>query len=313
MGYADGFYYGQNKIVVTSEVAGDSGKLVTVTSSGGTVYSDTFDANLELSFTVPGNDRYDIIKYSDGTPTTEEYTNVVYAQYGGYHEIKVAYDTDTFDGIQKILNAHLENDLLDIGDEVSLTIGGSIPMTWQIAAINHEPAYAHQVIFTPKWCLPTSRQMNSTNTNVGGWNSSTLRTWLNGDFFNNYIPADLQLLIADRDIISSQGNQSTALQTATDKIWLPREYEIFGATTYATATEHTGGNAQQFPIFATASNRIKTLGQSGSVANWYECSPYTSNATGYCLVSTSGAAGNNGGGGASAAFGVAPCFHLIAD
>lgn len=312
MGYADGFYYGQNKIVITSEVAGDSGKLVTVTSSGGTVYSDTFDANLELSFTVPGNDRYDIIKYSDGTPTTEEYTNVVYAQYGGYHEIKVAYDTDSFAGIQEILNNHKENDLLDIGDEVSITLAyNNIPMTWQIAAINHDPAYAHQVIFTPKWCLPTGRGMNNTSTNVGGWNSSAMRTWLNGDFFNSYIPADLQLLIADRDIISSQGSMSNALQTATDKIWLPREYEIIGAVSHAFETEHTGGGAEQFPIFATASNRIKTYGQDGSATYWWECSPYVSNSTGFCSVSGSGTASSQST--SSDAYGIAPCFHLIAD
>lgn len=309
MGYADGFYYGQNVIVVSTTISGDQGKLVTVTSSGGTVQSDTLGADLTLTFKVPPNDKYTIIKYSDGTATTAEFTKEVACGYGGYHEISIAADTTTFAGIQEILNMHEEENLIDVGDEISITLAtGNIPMTFRVAAINHDAAYPHQVIFEPKWCLPTGRQMNSSNTNVGGWNSCALRTWLNGDFFDDYIPADLQALIAERDIVSSQGNQSTALQTATDKIWLPREYEIFGATTYATATEHTDGGAEQFPIYATSSNRIKTLGQDGAASYWWGVSPYASDAASFCFVSTTGAAN---GGNASSTNGVAPCFHLI--
>lgn len=217
-------------------------------------------------------------------------------------------DKTTFEGIQQILNSHMEADLLEVGDEVSVTLSGNEPMTWVVSAINHEQQ--HQVIFTPKWCLATARQMNTTETNVGGWNSSALRAWLNGDFYTN-LPDSVKPYIKDRTFQTSQGNKSTALQSATDKIWLPREYEIFGETVTAVATEHTNGNAEQFPIFAVAANRIKTTGQSGSAYWWWESSPHASYATTFCGVTSSGTAGGNVG--SASARGVAPCFHMLAD
>ena len=216
----------------------------------------------------------------------------------------------TFSDVQKVLNAGKETEMLTVGMEMDeITINGE-PMVWVIAAINHDSAYAHQVIFTPKWCLPTTRQMNTSDTNVGGWNSSALRAWLNGDFYTG-LPSSVKPYIKDRTFQTSQGNTSTALQSATDKIWLPREYEIFGATNYAAATEHTTGGAEQFSIFAVATNRIKTIGRGGSAHVWWETSPYTGNAAGFCGVNNAGAAAYYSG--TSDPFGVLPCFHMLPD
>ena len=212
----------------------------------------------------------------------------------------------TFTDVQKVLNAHAETSRLSVGMEISeVTVGGE-PMVWVIGAINHDPDYPHQVIFVPKWCLATTRQMNSTNTNVGGWNSSAMRSWLNGDFYNS-LPSNVKPYIKDRTFQTSQGNQSTALQSATDKIWLPREYEVFGATTYAAATEHTDGDAEQFSIFATEANRIKTQGKTGAACTWWESSPFASAATHFCAVALTGVAAS---GAATNALGVLPCFHM---
>ena len=207
--------------------------------------------------------------------------------------------------VQAILNSGLESSMLSVGMEMpEITVSGE-PMQWVIGAINHDQQ--HQVIFVPKWCLSTTRKMYSTNTNVGGWNSSDLRTWLNGDFYNS-LPNTVKPYIADRTFQTSEGNTSTTLQSATDKIWLPREFELFGATTYAAATEHTDGGAEQFPIFSVADNRIKTTGQEGSAYDWWESSPCASTANDFCNVNRSGAANYNG---ASATNGVAPCFHML--
>ena len=315
MGVIDeGKYYAFCTLITRSTLSADIGKTVRLTGQiSGKVYTKVLDANQKAVFQMLENrEKYTVEVVSNpGDSETVEFTDTILMGFGECKEMIVGADKSTFAGIQQILNLHKETEMLEIGDEISITLKtGNIPMTYQVAAINHDSKYAHQVIFTPKWCLPTTRQMNSSNTNVGGWNSAALRTWLNGTFLTDYLPDDVAALIAERDVICSQGNQSTALQTAVDKIWLPREYEIFGATTYATATEHTGGGAEQFPIFAVAANRIKTTGQGGSAYAWWESSPYASSATSFCAVNSTGAANSIG---AITAYGVAPCFHMLAD
>ena len=154
--------------------------------------------------------------------------------------------------------------------------------------------------------METARQMNPSNTNVGGWNACTMREWLNGVFYQA-LPDELKAVISERTFKTSIGNQGSALQEATDKIWIPKEWEVFGTQTYATATEHTSDTAQ-YPIYAVASNRVKTYGKSGGSAYWWLSSPDSGYGTHFCLVTTAGAANH---GSASNSSGVAPCFQIV--
>lgn len=207
----------------------------------------------------------------------------------------------TFADVQKVLNAGKETEMLSIGMEMDEVTIGSEPMVWVIGNISNG-----EVIFVPKWCLTTARAMNSTATNVGGWNSSTLRAWLNGDFYNS-LPATVKPYIKNRTFKTSAGNQSTSLQSATDKIWLPREYEIFGTTYSAATTEHTDGDAEQFSIFLTSASRIKTQGKTGSACQWYHSSPYISNSG---LFTNTNTEGEHNGIYANMEIGVLPCFRM---
>ena len=220
-------------------------------------------------------------------------------------------DKTTFAGIQQILNAHMEADLLSVGDEMPeiALLPGNEPMVWCIGAINHEQQ--HQVIFVPKWCLTTARAMNTTATNSGGWNSCGTRNWLNTEFYNN-LPDSVKPYIKERTFQTSQGSQSRSLQSATDKIWLAREYEILGSLGgYAVEEEHTEGGAEQFPIFATQSNRIKGLGKNGSANVWYTSSPTASYSSRFCSIGNTGSYYSAVD--ANTSCGIAPCFHMLAD
>ena len=197
--------------------------------------------------------------------------------------------------------------MLAIGDEISITLTSSEVIVMQILAIDQDSA--HQVIFGSRYCLQTGHNYNSTNTNAGGWNSSAMRTYLNQSFYAT-LPDDVTAYIAERTVQHSSGNGSTSLVAATDKIWLPREKEIFGAVTYSAATE--GATCSQFPIYATSANRIKTMGASGGVSYWWEGSPsiYSGSPTArFCNVALDGSAY---GYDASIVYGVVPCFQLIA-
>ena len=104
------------------------------------------------------------------------------------------------------------------------------------------------------------------------------------------------------------GNKSSNLQTETHKVFLPVEFNVFGATTYAAGTERTTGGAEQWAYYATAANRVKAA--NGASCLWWLSSPYVGNATHFCYVNTSGAAIYDY---ASNSHGVAPCFLIAAD
>lgn len=211
----------------------------------------------------------------------------------------------TFADVQKVLNAHAELERLSVGMEMDEVTVGSEPMVWLIGNIS-----SGEVIFVPKWCLSTTRQMNGTTSNVGGWNSSVLRAWLNGDFYNS-LPDTVKPYIKSRTFKTSAGNQSTSLQSATDKIWLPREYEVFGLTNYSASAEYIDGNAEQFSYFETLTNRIKTMGKNGTTWHWWESSPSTENNKEFCICQRTGDIANEYQ--ATEYAGVLPCFRMTPD
>lgn len=289
------------KLKCKSTASADEGKTITVTGSTGT-YTATLDSNLEAVFTLKGQDTYTVTVTNEDTI---EYTTKVYLPNGGYQEIEVGLNKDTWQGIQNILNAHLENDYFTVGDSYPVTLNTGEIVYYRIAAINHDAS--HQLIFEPQYCLETARQMNTSNTNAGGWNACALRSWLNNTYFYS-LPDDLQAVIAERTFQTSIGSQNSTLQTSSDKIWLPKEYEIFGGVSYAASSEKTS-TTSQFPIYAITSNRVKTYGKSGGSTNWWSSSPYISNSLSFCNTTASGTARSDSAG---YTLGVAPCFQIVA-
>ena len=301
-------HYGNAMVRVYSTAlsGGDVGKTVKLVSKlHNKTYSKVFTSTQDLVFEVDERDKYTITLTN--TSNVVEFTTTIQVGFGTYTEIEVGMNKTTFRGIQNILNAHLEKTMLAIGDEISITLTSSEVITMQILAIDQDST--HQVIFGSKYCLQTGHNMNSTATNVGGWNSSAMRTYLNQSFYAT-LPDDVTAYIAERTVQYSSGNGGSSLVAATDKIWLPREKEMFGAVTYSTSTE--GATCSQFPIYATSANRIKTIGVSGVIAYWWESSPSinsNSPTTGFCFVLTDGSASGNH---ANSPSGVVPCFQLIA-
>lgn len=288
------------KLVCKSTVEEDEGKTIVVTD-GVTAVTRKFNSNLTATFDLAGKAAYKVTVSNAGVT---EFETIVHLSAGEYKEIEVGLNTNTWTGLKNIVNAHLETTYCNIGDEINVTLNTKEVMTYRIAAINHDQP--HQLIFEPRYCMETTRQMNPSNTNVGGWNACTMREWLNGVFYQA-LPDELKAVISERTFKTSIGNQGSALQEATDKIWLLKEWEVFGTQTYATATEHTSDTAQ-LPIYAVASNRVKTYGKSGGSALWWLSSPHSGNDTNFCIVTTAGAASNND---ASNSRGVVPCFQIV--
>lgn len=146
--------------------------------------------------------------------------------------------------------------------------GGTAPLTFQM----HD-------------CYTETKQMNSSNTNSGGWQNSAMRT-THLPAILNMMPAEVKAAIRDVQKKSSAGNQSSSIQTTNDKLFLLSEIEIFGSTTYSFA-----GEGKQYAYYQAGNSKVKNL--SGSANTWWERSPYSSNSAAFCCVSRSGSANAN--------------------
>lgn len=115
-----------------------------------------------------------------------------------------------------------------------------------------------------------------------------LMEYLNGEYYNS-LEGELKEAIVER-----KGQ----------KIFLPREVEVFGDYIYSEDTE----KGKQWELFKNVKKRIKCHYKDDERSDcWWLSSPYVSVATAFCLVNTSGAAGSYY---ASNSFGVAPCFLI---
>lgn len=143
--------------------------------------------------------------------------------------------------------------------------GGTAPLTFQM----HD-------------CYTETKQMNSSNTNSGGWQNSAMRT-THLPAILNMMPAEVKAAIRDVQKKNSAGNQSSSIQTTNDKLFLLSEIEIFGSTTYSFA-----GEGKQYAYYQAGNSKVKNL--SGSAGTWWERSPYSSDSTAFCSVASDGAA-----------------------
>lgn len=155
--------------------------------------------------------------------------------------------------------------------------GGTAPLTFQM----HD-------------CYDETKQMNSSNTNSGGWQNSAMRS-THLPAILALMPAEVQAAIREVQKKSSAGGQSSSIQTTNDKLFLLSEIEIFGSTTFSFAGEGT-----QYDYYKAGNSKVKN--RSGSANRWWERSPYSSNSTSFCRVNSNGSANTYT---ASSSFGVA--------
>lgn len=217
----------------------------------------------------------------------------------------------TWDEIASISEAGLASYLFKLHDTKDIEIEGVGTMTLEIADFDHDylsgstSAQKAGISMITRDLLPDTRQMNSINTNVGGFPASAPYDYLNGTILNG-LPVDIKNHLKTIYKWYGTGGGTTNGQWHGCKVWIPLEYEMFGTTTYSPATEHSTGNARKYPIFTDTASRIKKQNNGSGSANYYwEASPGESNRASFCIVDSNGDAS---GSGASITYGV--CFGL---
>jgi hypothetical protein len=213
--------------------------------------------------------------------------------------------------IKQLAAANTLKNYYQIGDTKTIELTGGERVVMELVSINDGEGTAGAyyprgtVDFISKDCMQTTRSMNSSNTNAGGWVSCALRTTLNTTIYET-LPQVVKDAIVEKTHKTSAGSQSTSLVEHSDKLWLPTEYEMFGAITYSANTENANVN-KHYAVFDTNADCIKHQGTNGSAVHWWASSPTVSDSRIFCRVTSSG---NDGSDYANLSNGVPLCFRI---
>lgn len=149
--------------------------------------------------------------------------------------------------------------------------------------------------------------MNNSQSNSGGWNSSRMRTVI-CPAFKSAMPSDLQAVVKTVTKYSDNtggGSDTASYVTATtDDIFLLAEWEVFGARRSANSAEQ---NYQaQYAYYSAGNSKVRySHSATGSTAYWWLRSVITTASSNFCRVDTSGSARVDV---ADNSFGFAPAF-----
>lgn len=276
----------------TLKVTSDSGATVTATN-GTKTFSGTVPTSGVLSLTITASGTYTVTATKSGETTDP--VSVAITTSGQTYSVECLFfnsvlSKNTWAQIAKASAAGKASQLWSIGDTKDITVG-SETLTLVIMGFNHDDLASGGkagITFGMKNLMATTRRMNASNTNSGGFTGSEMYSWLQNTLLPT-LPSDLQAVLKSVNKKTSAGSQSSTINTNSMKLFLFSEIEIFGSTTYSKA-----GEGSQYSYFATAANRIKYLSNgSGSAGWWWERSPRGSNSNYFCYVNSSGNANDN--------------------
>ena len=156
--------------------------------------------------------------------------------------------------------------------------------------------------------------MNSTNTNVGGWPASAVRTYVNTRIYNA-LPSDLQNVIATTTVVSSHGSTSgEANFTSSDKLYPLSTKEVWGKDGTSNTISNDTAEAETRQLDYYKNNGVTTVNYSGAIKQyngsynpWWLRSTNSGYTYSFFIVNSYGAWRN---GSANNASGVAPAFRI---
>ena len=203
-------------------------------------------------------------------------------------EIGTSFNNISWYKIDMISKQGKAKNYFKIGDEKELQIGDETYHV-QILGFDHDDKSDGSgkagITVSLKEIMTTTKKMNTTNTNVGGWKDSEMRTYVNVNVYDN-LSQEVKDVIKPVNKLTSEGNRSTNIITTSDKLFLLSEVEIFGSTTWSAS-----GEGSQYQYFADGGSKIKY--QTGSSSYWWERSPSISYTNGFCSVNYYGSANSD--------------------
>ena len=280
-------------------VYGDTGTTVTMTRGSKTLTGTVASTGYATLYPTELGDWTIVFTYN-GSQKTKVYTlEVIGIVYVYPFVVGATLEATTWDNIAVVSKFGQAQNYWKVGDRKNITVNG-VTYAAQIIGFDHDTLTTADgsrtkagITFQLVDCMATTYPMNSSNTNANGWRGSAMRTSTMATLLNQ-LSTDLKNVLKFVNKVSSVGNNSSGLETTSDKLFLLSEIEIFGATQYSYA-----GEGKQYEYYAAGNSTIKKVGSSAN--NWWERSPYSGGADYFCGV---GSGGGAGGGNASSSRGV---------
>ena len=237
-----------------------SGTTVTVTGKANGSATITVSVGAGTNHTAPANKTCAVtVSFLDDTFANNDWSAIIAAcQSGSVPSTWVVGNSKTM----TINGTSYQIDIIGKNHD-TYTAGGTAPLTFQL----HD-------------CYGTKYQMNSSNTNSGGWTSCAMRS-THLPAILALMPSEVQAGIKEVNKLTSAGSQSSTINTTADKLFLLSEIEIFGSTTYSKS-----GEGSQYAYYSAGNSKVKNF--SGSACRWWERSPYGSGSTAFCRVNSGG-------------------------
>ena len=216
-----------------------------------------------------------------------------------------------------------------VGDTKTVTLGNDLGThTLRIANMS-TPTECSTTGFSQTACgfvlefadIITFERMNTaTNTNLGGWPATEMRTYLNdtnnSESIINSLPSDLRSGIIDTTVVSGHGDNSSETNfTSTDKLYFLGTHEVWendeeydGINSYDTAYSNTRQLDYYLGLNVTTSNASGAIKQYDGSDDWYWLRSAAADTTQwfYCV----GDVGSYYRDHSQTAYGVSPAFRI---
>ena len=269
-----------------------------------------------------------------GTTYSSSRVNKTYARIDGGTS-NPGYFTDIADKVEEpesfatdswptIINAVKNNNIskYSVGDTKEIDMGSYGTHTLRIANTT-TPSECSTTGFSQTACgfvlefedIITTKAMNSTNTNVGGWPASSMYTFVNNDIYNA-LPSDLRNGIIDTVTVSGHGRSDSSSFTLIDKLYLLAPGEVWSdwktssgaAASYDTAKDLTRTLDYYTAQGVTTSNYSGAIKKNESTASlWWLRTAFSLGKSGFYSAGTGGRQVDNS---ASRTCGVSPAFRI---
>ena len=259
---------------------------------------------------------------------TEEYTcklefNAVERDTIGKENIPEpsSFTTDSWKTIQKAVQTG-NTSKYNVGNTKEVDLGSLGTHTVRIANMStcknvdnaSETACGFVVEFAD---IITKREFNSTNTIVGGWKDSKMRTYINGTIYNA-LPSDLRNIITTTRVISGHAKTSGETNFETqDKLYLLSSEEIFEdfASSSISGYDTALGTSRQLDYYknqgVTTSSYAEAKKQCrGSNYHWWLRSVFSDSFIGDAVNYVGHDGDYRGSSGARDSIGVSPAFRI---
>ena len=226
----------------------------------------------------------------------------------------ISFEEDSWDMIVKaIKSGNTPN--YEVGDTKEIDLGSNGKHVVRIANMS-TPSECSTEGFSQTACgfvieftdIITKMKINTTATNVGGWEKTQIRTFANNDIYNS-MPQDLKNAIINTKVISNYGQSDNKNIETTDKIYLLSVTEVLGESNNL-LNELTSDLTRQLDYYKDRNIKNSygaTKKYNGTATHWWLRSTVEGNNSGFIFITDGGEMSNPT---ATNLYGVSPAFRI---